>query len=192
MSDTTTDHRRATAERNVEAILDAVEALLARGAAASTSAVAAQAGVSRVTVYAHFATREALLEAVVERVVRRATTAIAAAEIGTGPPLEALERLVAAAWGELERNRVVANAASEELSPAAMTRSHEALYEPIAALVRRGQDAGAFRGDLPAGWLVASYFALMHACGEEVRAGRLPEGDAVRTLQTTLRGIVER
>ena len=192
MPDTTTDHRRATAERNVEAILDATEALLARGAAASTSAVAAQAGVSRVTVYAHFATREALLEAVVERVVRRATAAIAAARIETGAPLEALERLVAAAWGELERNRVVAQAASEQLSPAALTRSHEALHEPIAALIRRGQDEGAFRDDLPAGWLVASYFALMHACGEEVRAGRLPEGDAVRTLQTTLRGIFER
>jgi len=39
---------------------------------------------------------------------------------------------------------------------------------------------------------VASYFALMHACGEEVRAGRLPEGDAVPTLQATLRGIFER
>jgi AcrR family transcriptional regulator len=192
MPDTTTDHRRATAERNVEAILDATEALLARGAAASTSAVAAQAGVSRVTVYAHFATREALLEAVVERVVRRATAAIAAARIETGTPLEALERLVAAAWGELERNRVVAQAASEQLSPAALTRSHEALHEPIAALIRRGQDEGEFRDDLPAGWLVASYFALMHACGEEVRAGRLPEGDAVRTLQATLRGIFER
>jgi AcrR family transcriptional regulator len=192
MPDTTTDHRRATAERNVEAILDATEALLARGAAASTSAVAAQAGVSRVTVYAHFATREALLEAVVERVVRRATAAIAAARIETGAPLEALERLVAAAWGELERNRVVAQAASEQLSPAALTRSHEALHAPIAALIRRGQDEGAFRDDLPAGWLVASYFALMHACGEEVRAGRLPEGDAVPTLQATLRGIFER
>jgi TetR/AcrR family transcriptional regulator, mexCD-oprJ operon repressor len=192
MPDTTTDHRRATAERNVEAILDATEALLARGAAASTSAVAAQAGVSRVTVYAHFATREALLEAVVERVVRRATAAISDARIETGAPLEALERLVAAAWGELERNRVVAQAASEQLSPAALTRSHEALHGPIAALIRRGQDEGAFRDDLPAGWLVASYFALMHACGEEVRAGRLPEGDAVPTLQATLRGIFER
>jgi TetR/AcrR family transcriptional regulator, mexCD-oprJ operon repressor len=192
MPDTTTDHRRATAERNVEAILDATEALLARGAAASTSAVAAQAGVSRVTVYAHFATREALLEAVVERVVRRATAAIAAGRIETGAPLEALERLVAAAWGELERNRVVAQAASEQLSPAALTRSHEALHAPIAALIRRGQDEGDFRDDLTAGWLVASYFALMHACGEEVRAGRLPEGDAVRTLQATLHGIFER
>jgi AcrR family transcriptional regulator len=48
------DYQRAIAERNVEAILDAVEDLLERRAQASVSAVAALAGVSRVTVYAHF------------------------------------------------------------------------------------------------------------------------------------------
>jgi TetR/AcrR family transcriptional regulator, mexCD-oprJ operon repressor len=189
MPDATTDHRRATAARNSAAILDAAEALLVRGAPASTSAVAAEAGVSRVTVYAHFPTREALLEAIVERVVQRATGAIADARVEEGPPQDALDRLVAAAWGELERNRVVATAASEQLSPAALTRSHAALHEPIAALVRRGQDEGAFRDDLPAGWLVSSYFALMHACGEDVRAGRLEADDAVRVLRATVRGV---
>ena len=188
MPDTTTDHRRATAERNVAAILDAAESLLARGAAASTSAVAAEAGVSRVTVYAHFPTREALLEAVVERVVGHATAAIAAVGIHRGPPDEALDRLIAAAWGEIDRNRAVATAASEQLSPAALARSHAALHEPITALVERGQAEGAFRADLPPGWLVSSYFALMHACGEDVRAGRLDADAAVPVLQATLRG----
>lgn len=192
MPDAPPDHRRATAERNVEAILDAAAALLARGAAATTSAVAAEAGVSRVTVYAHFATREALLEAVVERVARGATAAIDAARVDEGSAPEALDRLVAAGWAEIDRNRNVANAAAQELSPAAMTRSHAALHEPIAALVRRGQAEGAFRDDLPAPWLVTTYFALMHACGEEVRAGRLRAEDAVGVLQATVRGAFSR
>jgi len=55
------DHRRAVAERNVEAILDAAEALLEEAAQTSFAAVATRAGVSRPTVYAHYATREALL-----------------------------------------------------------------------------------------------------------------------------------
>ena len=188
MPETAPDHRRATAERNVEAILDGATALLARGAPASTSAVAAEAGVSRVTVYAHFPTREALLEAVVERVVRHATAAVEAADLETGPADEALDRLVAAGWAVLDRNRSVADAAAAELSPEAMTRSHAPVHEPIAALARRGQAEGAFRADLPVSWLVRSYFALMHACGEEVRAGRLPAEDAVAVLQATLRG----
>src|SRR5215472_4973778 len=71
----TTAYQREVAERNVEAILDAVEELLAWQGHANISAVAAQAGVSRVTVYAHFPTWTALLEAAVERAVRRTMTA---------------------------------------------------------------------------------------------------------------------
>jgi AcrR family transcriptional regulator len=69
LSTKSADHRRAVAERNLESILDATEALLARNAPLSMSAVAADAGVSRPTLYAHFADRETLLTAVVARAV---------------------------------------------------------------------------------------------------------------------------
>jgi AcrR family transcriptional regulator len=184
-----TDHRRATAERNVERILDAAAALMARGAAATTTAVAGEAGLSRVTVYSHFPTREALLEAVAERAVRRATAALADARLDEGPAAEALDRLIAVAWDHLDRGGAITRAAGDQLTPAAMERAHAALREPIGALLARGQAEGAFRTDLPAPWLVSSYFALMHACGEEVRAGRLDAADAVGVLQPTLRAV---
>ena len=76
-----TDRRRAIADRNVHAILDAAEELLRNHAPVTIAAVASQSGVSRVTVYAHFATGEALLEAVVERAVGHA----AATPGGRGP-----------------------------------------------------------------------------------------------------------
>jgi hypothetical protein len=65
------------------------------------------------------------------------------------------------------------------------------MHAPLAALVRRGQAGGAFRSDLPASWLLASFFALMHAYRDEVRAGRLRGEDAVATLQATLRGVFQ-
>ena len=46
-------YHREIADRNIEAILDAAEELLELQGHATISAVAAQAGVSRVTVYAH-------------------------------------------------------------------------------------------------------------------------------------------
>jgi TetR/AcrR family transcriptional regulator, mexCD-oprJ operon repressor len=182
-----TDHRRATAERNVAAILDAAEALMARGSAASTSAVAAEAGVSRVTVYAHFPTREALVEGVVTRVVERAVATLAEARLDEGSAADALDRLVAIGWHHLDRGGAIARTTADVLPPAAMDRAHVALHAPIGALIRRGQASGEFRDDLPERWLLATYFALMHAAGEQVRAGALGREEAVGVLQPTLR-----
>lgn len=183
------DYQRAIAERNVEAILDAVEELLERRAQASISAVAAQAGVSRVTVYAHFPTGEALLEAAVERAVRRTMTALEAADPGDGPPVQALERMLAAAWRHLARYGAMAQAVAEQMSPEAVSRTHQAAHRTIGALLERGQADGSFRTDLPATWLVTSAIALIHACAEEVRIGRIVEHDAVRVLTVTVRDL---
>jgi TetR/AcrR family transcriptional repressor of mexCD-oprJ operon len=185
-----TDHRRATAERNLVAILDAAERLLERRSQASIAAVAAEAGVSRVTVYAHFPTREQLLEAVVERAVRHATVALEAAQPDDGPPLDALERVIAAGWRELDRNSAIAQAGAEQLSPAALARAHEAAYAQLRDFVQRGREEGAFRTDLPTDWLVTSCFALIHACGDEVRAGRLDQSRALEVLTVTLRDLM--
>jgi TetR/AcrR family transcriptional regulator, mexCD-oprJ operon repressor len=185
-----TDRRKVTAERNVEAILDAAQDLLARTGQASVSAVAAQAGVSRVTVYAHFPTPEALLEAVVARAVGRTSAIMAVAQPGQGPPLAALDRLLAAGWSELDSYGAVASAALSQLSPAALTRTHQVAHEQVEVLIVRGQAEGSFRHDLPTGWLVASCFAIIHACAEQVRAGALDPGSALAVLTATVRSVV--
>src|SRR5713226_375617 len=82
----TTGYQREVASRNVEAILDAAEELLRSQGHANISAVAAQAGVSRVTVYAHFPDWAAVLEAAVERAVRRTMTTLESARPEDGPP----------------------------------------------------------------------------------------------------------
>jgi TetR/AcrR family transcriptional repressor of mexCD-oprJ operon len=183
------DHRRRIADRNVAAILDAAQALLERRAAVSIAAVAATAGVSRVTVYAHFATWEALLEAVVERATRRTTAALEEADPDHGPPLEALERVLVAGWRELARNSAMAQASGEQLSPAALARAHDPIHARLGRLVERGRADGSFRTDLPAAWLLTSALALAHACAQEVRAGRIGEPDALQVLTVTIRDL---
>jgi TetR/AcrR family transcriptional repressor of mexCD-oprJ operon len=189
MPEAAIDHRRATAERNIESILDAAEALLERGSQASITAVASEAGVSRVTVYAHFPTRQDLLAAVVERAVKRAAAALKAAKPNEGPAVEALDRVIAAAWQELDRNRAIAQATADHLIPAEVTRTHAAAMRPIRRLVERGRKEGAFRTDLPADWLVTSCFALLHACGDEVRAGAMDSQQALDVLTRTMRDL---
>jgi AcrR family transcriptional regulator len=153
------------------------------------SAVAAAAGVARVTLYAQFPTREALFEGVGARVCERAKAALADARLDQGPALEALDRLTAVAWDHLDRGGGIARSAADVLTPAAMERAHRALHEPIGALVRRGQASGEFRDDLTVSWLLATYFALMHAAGDQVRADALASADAVGVLQPTLRSV---
>jgi TetR/AcrR family transcriptional regulator, mexCD-oprJ operon repressor len=180
------DSRKAVAERNVEAILDGAERLLQRGKQASISAVAAEAGVSRVTVYAHFRDRRRLLEAVVERAVGRALTAVESAEPDRGPAVDAVGRVIAASWEAVDRNEEIARAAAAELSADAMRRAHEAARGVFRRLVERGRSEGTFRTDVSADWLATVCLALIHAAAEEVRAGELERDAAVDALRVTV------
>jgi TetR/AcrR family transcriptional repressor of mexCD-oprJ operon len=189
MPEPATDHRRATAERNIEAILDAAERLLDSGRPPTIVAVAGEAAVSRVTVYAHFETREQLMEAVVERAVRRTTAALDALDPERGPPLEALQRVIDAGWRDLDRNHAIAQAAGELLTPEALRRTHEAAHRRLRRLVDRGRRSGDFRTDVPAEWLVTIFHALIHAAGDEVRAGRMRSGAALEALRTTVHDL---
>src|SRR5829696_5011916 len=87
----------ADARYNIELILDAAEACLTRDADASMSDIAAEAGLGRVTIYGHFASRQVLIEAVVRRMLAVATAALDEVDL-SGDPAGALERLVLATW----------------------------------------------------------------------------------------------
>lgn len=180
------DHRRAVAQRNVEAILDAAEALLEESAPTSIAAVATRAGVSRPTFYAHYANREVLLEAVVERAVARATAAFDEATAGASSATEALQRAVASSWGTLSRHTAIAQAAALQLSGDALRRTHESGLDHVRAMIERGRASGEFRTDVPTAWLVSVFHALLHAAGDDVRAGRLEDAAALDALTSTL------
>ncbi len=182
----TQDSRRTIAERTVEAILDGAERLLQRHEQPSISAVASEAHVSRPTVYAHFGDRERLLEALVERAVRRAIAAIESAEPDRGPAVDALQRLIAASWEDLGRHEEIAHAAATQLTTHAMRRAHDSARTVIAKLVERGRREGTFRSDVATGWLVTTCLAMIHAAAEEVRAGELDSKAAVDLLAATV------
>lgn len=175
--------REAVAERNLEAIIDAAERLMARGDTPSVSAVAAEAKVSRPTVYAHFPDRQQLVEAVVERTVSHVTAAIASAAPGEGAAGDALDRLVAASWAELGRHEVIGQAASRELSAEAMHRAHHAPLKMLHQLLERGQADGSFRTDVPGELLVSVALAVIHTTADATRHGIIAGEAAGRTVE---------
>ena len=178
--------RRADAERNIAAILDAGLACFSRSADASVAEVARAAGVGRVTLYGHFPSRQALTDAVLAHAITKANTALDAVAIDHGPAAEALARLVGSSWRIVDQHRGLLAAAQRDLPPARVRRHHDQAMARVERLIARGQAEGAFRVDLPRSWLVATFSSLMHGAAEEVDAGRLAAAEAAGVLTATI------
>jgi AcrR family transcriptional regulator len=181
---------RADAVRSRAAILDAAVRMLERGTFGGLGEVAAEAGVTRQTIYAHFPTRQDLLTAVVERLVGDNEAVIAQARLDEGPAGEALGRLFAA--GRQLNNRggvALANLAAMS-TPEESAAQHDPVMDELGTLMRRGQASGEFDASMPARWLATVAVALGHAAGSEAAAGRLSEREADRlALESVLRVI---
>jgi AcrR family transcriptional regulator len=167
--------RRADAERNIAAILDAALACFGRNAEASLTDVARAAGVGRVTLYRHFPSREALVD-----------TALEAVAVDDGPAPEALARLIGSSWRIVDHHRSLLAAAQRDLPPARIRHLHDQAMARVERLVARGQREGDFRTDLPRPWLVATFYSVLHGAAEEVDAGRLDPSQASEILTATL------
>jgi AcrR family transcriptional regulator len=183
-------HRRADAERSVAAILDAALEALASDPDSSMSEIARRAGVVRATIYVHFATREALLDAVMEHAVAEVAEAARAAEPQRGEPLEALDRVLRATWRELSRFHALLALNTARLSPEELHRRHLPVLDQLAPLIERGQAAGVFRSDLPVTWHLAVVRAIVHAASSEIRSGRIREADAEAAMLSTAAAAV--
>src|SRR5215217_1332870 len=162
MSTAKTEARRADAERNVEAILNAASELLAERPDVSMAEIARAAGVVRATLYAHFPSRRDLIEAAVDRAVTESSARLDEAGIDDGPAAAALGRMIDASWSVLDRHRALAETAVETIGHAELQSRHWPLLDRVQRLIERGQAEGTFRDDLPAGWLVATVFGLIH------------------------------
>ena len=177
--------QRADARRNIAAILDAATEGLARDPEISIAGIAAAAGVGRITLYGHFKTRADLVDAVLARTVKRADAILDATDT-SGDPAQALSRLVAASWQIVDQFRNILLAAQRELPADRIRGVHDRILRRIQSLITRGQQAGAFRRDLPQQWLITTAYSLMHAAAEDTTAGRLDPGDAARLITATL------
>lgn len=184
--------RRADAQRNIDAIVAAARDLLGQGALPSMSQVAAAAGVGRVTLYAHFPSREALLDAVVRQAISDTDQALTALGLDDDQAEIALARLVRTSWPILDRYRTVRAVAVTELGPEALHDRHDQVVHHVERLIARGQDDGVFRTDLPRPWLVAALYATLHAAADEVSAGRLDAQTAPDVLVATLQSLLRR
>jgi AcrR family transcriptional regulator len=178
--------RRADAQRSIAAILDAALACLARGPEVNMVEIARTAGVGRVTLYGHFPSKEALVDAVVAHAIGRANAALDAVDLDHGSAPQAMSRLAASSWQILNQHRQLMAAGQRHLGPAQMRAHHDQAMTRVEQLIARGQSDGDVRTDLPRDWLVTTFYALLHAAAEDANAGRLDPAHAGDIVAATI------
>jgi AcrR family transcriptional regulator len=169
---------RADAQRNRARILEAAEIVLAaRGVSASTEEVARAAGVGIGTVFRHFPTKEALLEAVFVGRLRRLTDEAAILATAADPGaafFTFFSRVVEQAAEKQAYSDALARAGLDLQSATSAVGAD--LKAAVGALLTRAQQAGAVRADvqLPAllALLVGASRALEHAAGDQAAQAR--------------------
>ena len=178
--------RRADAERSIAAILDAAIRTLGERPDASMEDVAEAAGVTRQTVYAHFASRPALLRAVVDHFAGLTADLVVGSELDQMTPVDALRHFLTASWDVIEQYPVLLHLGTEPTPPEAEHDAHQPIFDRLERLARRGQRSGDFDRHLSVDWLVVATIALGHAAGEEVRAGRMSSERAGREFRRSV------
>jgi TetR/AcrR family transcriptional repressor of mexCD-oprJ operon len=177
--------RRADAEQNMAKILDAAAACLSRSTTAGVGEIAQAAGVGRVTVYGHFPSREALIEATLTRLLERGEAVLAGLDLG-GDPREALRTLIESNWRLIADADAMLEAAQSALPPGRIRELHAKPAQRVEELIRRGQSQGAFRADLPATWLVSVLYHVLKGAAADIGGGRLDPSDAPHFIVATV------
>ena len=177
--------RRQRSDARQSAVLDAAIRTLAERPDASMDEIARAAGVSRQTVYAHFPSREVLIDAVTEHAGAEFTALFGSLELDQVPPPQALTGLLELGWQVAGRYpflwwQPAVSADKDE-------DRHGPILERMVDIVRRGQASGDFDASVPPQWLMSAILALGRVTENEVKAGRMTVEQGAAAIQ---RGIL--
>ncbi|MFJ8623450.1 TetR/AcrR family transcriptional regulator [Kitasatospora sp. NPDC093550] len=178
---------RADAARNRARLLDAAtEVFTTRGVAVPTEEIARAAGVGVGTLFRHFPTKEALLEAVVVRRLETITagTARLAAEAEPGEAFFACFRLIVEqSAGKQEFTRALAEAGVDV--HASLRESSELMRAQLSEILAAAQRAGAVRPGLG----LAELVALLVGVGTATEQLAADPAARERVLQVVFAGL---
>jgi len=179
--------QRVDARANRSRILDVAEEVFGQGGeSASTEQVARLAGVGIGTVFRHFPTKAALLEAVLvrrfDRLTARAEELLDAADPGQAF-LGFFGYLVADAAAKIAITDALLDAGGDRDGDAG--QASDGLRRAVGELLQRAQQAGAVRDDAE----LPEVYALLVGTSRSAARGHLDEGARARLLAIVFDGL---
>ena len=182
--------------RTRAAILAATASVLARNRSATLPDIADAAGVGRTTLHRYFADRERLIHEATQDSIRVIDETIAHAATDQGPALDAMHRFINAmvSGGDrilfLFRDTTTPRYSERERARRLGEAAYQPNTEPVVALIKRGQDEGAFDPELSVAWIAHALYALIRQGCEDVNGGELLLHTVAPTvIRTFERGI---
>jgi TetR/AcrR family transcriptional repressor of mexCD-oprJ operon len=182
------EYLRADAARNVHRIVEVAARMLGDDPHVGMAAIATAADVSRATVYRHFPTREALMDAIRRQALGAGEQAIVDCRLDEGSAVEALRRLVET-WLDIAHRYGFAQLVSHPgsgLGDKDRAQRRRTFGEPLIALFTRGQAAGEFSTAVTPEWATRLFGATVIAAARAVDDGALSPDDAADTVFHTL------
>jgi AcrR family transcriptional regulator len=167
-------------------LLDVATEVLVADPGATLAEVAEAAGMGRTTLHKHYATRDDLLRAVGHRAIDRWEHALAEVEDGPDGGLRSMTAAMiprGAALSFLFRSPALDH--DDE-----MVRRWVAVEQATLEVLQRARDLNMIRAGVPNWWLIGTFYSVVYAAAEAVRAGRLAPHDAPGlALETLLGGL---
>ncbi|MFI9246128.1 TetR/AcrR family transcriptional regulator [Streptomyces sp. NPDC053086] len=183
--------QRKDAHSNRLRILATARRKLREDPDASLDSISQAAGVARRTLYGHFPSRHALIADLTQEAGRELRQAFARARTADADPVEAMTRMVLAAWTVGDHYRVLITLGRRHLVEDEIRTTLAPARAEAVATLRRGQREGVFAGHLPAPVLAQALEALMLALAEENAACPWadPTGEAAATAFLVAAGV---
>ncbi|WP_460511745.1 TetR/AcrR family transcriptional regulator [Frigoribacterium salinisoli] len=179
---------RRDAAANREALVAAAVTLLNRDPAVPLEAIAAEAGLSRRSVYGHFATRDDLVREVTLRGASRVARAARPAAIDD--PLVQLAALAAELWAQVEHVRVLARITVRGPLVGDVAAALAPLRGAVLDIVRRGTAEGRMRHDVDPARLARLVEGAALAVLDEAAVTDLSRAEGHRLVVVTVLGMV--
>ncbi|MEU3476007.1 TetR/AcrR family transcriptional regulator [Rhodococcus sp. NPDC006774] len=182
--------QRRDARSNRARILHVAQGVLADNPDATINDVAAAAGVVRRTVYAHFASREALIDGIALEAAERISAALTRVPAADESAVTVFVRQTLALARVGDQYRLLLAVARSDLGHNSIHDLLTPMRESAAAVIRRGQREGMFSSYLAAEVLILNIEAIALSILDATNAGLIgdPAG-AATTSSLVLLGI---